>query len=174
MRAQDEEAERERDVRGDDDDGAAARVGRERAPGAGDAGGEEWRPRSPPSPWRPWRRAAATSEPSAARAARRATGDGARGGGEGEQLKDQRQLIADGGGVGDRLDVYRPERPQRRGGERGRAIAGDDAQEERGDERDGDGVEREVGDAERQRPRAERGDHGRAWRRCGSGDTTAR
>ena len=39
--AQHEKAEREREVRGDDGDGAAARVGRERAPGAGDAGGED-------------------------------------------------------------------------------------------------------------------------------------
>ena len=74
--------------------------------------------------------------------------------------KSERELVADGRGVGHRLDVHGQQRPQRRGGERGRAIAGDDAQHERGDERDGEGVEREVDDAERQRARAEGGDDG--------------
>ena len=137
MRAQDEEAERERDVRDDDGDGAAAGVGRERAPGAGDAGGED-------GALGHRHLLGAHGDGGGDERAERGDGgearpgDGARGAREGEQLKDERELIAERRGVGHRLDVHGQQRPQRRGGERGRAIAGDDAQHERGDERDGE------------------------------------
>ena len=117
--------------------------------------------------------AAATSDAAAATSASRAVGDGARGGDERQQLQDQRQMIAERRGVGDRLDVHGQERPQRRRRQRSGAVARQ-TQRQPGDQRDGDAVEHQIGDAERQRPGAERGGEQRESRRCAPDDTTAR
>ena len=119
----DEVADGERDEAGDEHERATARVGGEPRPGAGDAGGEHAAARRGPSPWpgAPSPRSSERDDGPQPRAL--GARDGAPGGEQRGELAHEREQIAERRVIGDRLDVHGQRRPQRRGGERRRAIA---------------------------------------------------